>query len=121
MSQGFHEISAFGEAWEGKPNFRVTPVGNYLFAAQVAYASATRGTEVEDCTVQIFRNGISDGNLEIYSSGILQPETHHLGLSVQWQTVTLDKNNNALIVTGKSAKMGTYTVTITPNGKAPIF
>lgn len=65
---------------------------------------------------------MSDGDISIYSKGILQAETHHLGFNAKWQTYKYDKNDNAIVVTGNSAKMGgDYSVRISPNGTKPSF
>lgn len=114
---GIAEIYNFGEAWKHLNNFRVTPVGNYIFEATIVYTSEARGVESDICAVQIIRNGISDGSIEIYSGSILQNETHHLGFSEEWQVYKHDPRNNALVVKGSSPKMGgRYRVDITPNG-----
>ena len=119
---GFDEIYDFGEEWKGTENFNVTPVGNYEFSANVTYDSPTRGVESEGCTVRITRNGIQDGNLDIYARGVLQNETHHLAFSVRWQNYKFDKRNGAFIIEGNSPKMGgTYKVTVSPNGDKPSF
>lgn len=82
----------------------------------------SRGTEIADCTVLIIRNGIQDADIRIYSNGILQLETHHLGFSEKWQRYEFSKKDNALVVTGSSPKMGgKYSVQILPNGLEPSF
>lgn len=119
---GFNEIYEFGEVWRDTQNFNVTPIGNYVFVADVIYESPSRGTEVQSCTVQIFRNGAPDGNIEIYSKGRLQPESHHLGFTARFQTYTFDRKSQALVVTGNSPKMGgAYKATLSPNGAEPSF
>ena len=120
--QNFDEIYNFGEEWRGTPNFEVSPVGHFTFVANVTYKSKQRGTEREKCTVQIIRNGIQEGTINIFSKGVLQAETHHLGLSARWQTYKFDSNDGALVVSGDSPKMGgEYTVRLLPNGDKPSF
>lgn len=118
----FTEIYDFGEEWRKTKNFQVMPTGNFLFAANITYKSLARGTEREDCTVQIIRNGMQDGEINIYANGDLQSETHHLGFSEKWQNYEFDNNDGALVVTGNSPKMGgKYSVRISPNGSEPSF
>ena len=118
----FTEIYDFGEEWRDTRNFQVSPVGHYLFAARISYTSKARGTEREDCTVHIFRHSMQDGDISIYSNGILQPETHHLGFSAKWQDYEFDRNDGAFVVNGDSPKMGgKYTVRIYPNGEEPLI
>ena len=105
MSSSFKEIYEFGEAWKASENSRITPVGNYLFTANVVYESARSGIEMQACTVQIYRNGIEDGKIEIYPLGRLQNETHHLGFSEAWQEYRFDRKSAALVISGKSGKM----------------
>lgn len=119
---GFTEIYDFGEEWRNTTNFQVMPVGNFLFNAKITYKSKSRGTEREDCTVQIIRNGMQDGEINIYANGVLKSETHHLGFSEKWQKYEFDNNDGALVITGKSPKMGgEYSVRISPNGLPPSF
>lgn len=121
-TDGFNEIYMFGEEWKGTKNFTVLPVGHFVFCADVTYDSPARGVEVQSCTVKIFRNGMEDGNIEIYAKGNLDNETHHLAYSEKWQQYKFDKRNNALVVEGKSNKMGgIYNVTLSPNGKVASF
>lgn len=118
----FSEISSFGEEWKETTNFKVMPVGNYVFTAMITYISVRRGTERENCTLQIIRNGMQDGEIIIYANGVLQSETHHLGFTEKWQTYEFDKQNGALVVTGSSDKMGgAYSVRILPSGQVPSF
>lgn len=118
----FSEIYDFGDEWRNTTNFQVMPVGHFLFAAKITYKSMSRGTERADCTVQIIRNGMQDGEINIYANGDLQSETHHLGFSEKWQNYEFDNNDGALVVTGNSPKMGgKYSVRISPNGLEPSF
>ncbi|MTZ13927.1 hypothetical protein GNE00_09270 [Pseudomonas sp. JL972] len=118
----FSEIYDFGQEWRDTENFQVMPTGNYLFSAKITYKSASRGTERADCTVQIIRNGIQDGEINIYANGNLQPDTHHLGFSEKWQRYQFDNNDGALVISGNSPKMGgKYSVRISPNGLEPSF
>lgn len=119
---GFLEINKFGQAWRGTQNFQVTSTGNFIFSANVAYNSSSRGTERAGCTVQIFRNSMKDGEIEIYESGGLRSETHHLNFSEKWQEYLFDKSDESLLITGSSPKMGgEYSVRISPNGLVPKF
>lgn len=119
---GFDEIESFGKAWRGTSNFKVKDNGDFVFAAEVIYESISRGREVQSCTVQIFRNGASDGNIEIYPKGKLQPDSHHLGFVVKYQKYTFSPKDKALLLAGSSPKMGgAYSATLLPNGKVPSF
>lgn len=121
MPNNSSEIYKFGTEWGDSVNFQVTPVGNYFFSAVINYESRLRGRERENCTVNIIRNGMQDGDISIYANGILQAETHHLGFN-SYQTYKFDKNDGAIVVTGNSSKMGGgYKVRITPNGAEPSF
>lgn len=117
----FSEIYDFGEHWRDKPNFQVMPVGNFLFTAKVIYKSKVRGIKTAECTTLIVRNGMQDGEINIYENGPNQAETHHLLFSPNWQNYQFDSNDGAIIVTGKSPKMGEYSVRIIPNGIEPSF
>lgn len=118
----FKAISDFGDEWIGSENFEVSEVGHYLFSASVTYKSLKYGTQRESCTVHIFRNGMQDGEISIYSSGELQSETHHLGFSTKWQEYKFSKDDGAFVISGDSKKMGgKYSARLIPNGKQPSF
>lgn len=121
MSNNFSEIYKFGTEWQDSVNFEVTDAGNYFFSAVINYESKLRGRERANCTVNISRNSMQDGDISIYANGILQAETHHLGFN-SYQTYKFDENDGAIVVTGNSQKMGgDYAVRITPNGGKPSF
>lgn len=111
----FSEIYDFGEHWRDTPNFQVMPVGNFQFTAKVTYTSKIRGTKSAECTILIVRNGMQDGEINIYENGQIRSETHHLSFSAKWQSYAFDSNDGAIIVTGKSPKMGEYSVRIIPS------
>ncbi|WEK31573.1 MAG: hypothetical protein P0Y58_05080 [Candidatus Pseudomonas phytovorans] len=118
----FSEISSFGEEWKGTTNFKVMPVGNYVFTAMITYISDRYGTERGNCTVQIIRNGMQDGEIIIYANGALQSESHHLSFIAKWQKYEFDKQDGTLVVTGNSDKMGgDYSVRMLPSGQVPSF
>ncbi|MNO45865.1 hypothetical protein D3C76_361420 [compost metagenome] len=102
----FLEISSFGKQWKGTTNFKVMPSGNYEFRATITYISVARGTEHEDCTVKIIRNGMNDGNIEIFENGLLQNATHHLVFKAAYQEYEFDNINGTLLVTGNSPPNG---------------
>jgi|LNAP01.1.fsa_nt_gb hypothetical protein len=118
---GILEIYEFGQNWRGTDNFQVMPVGNFLFGARITYISDKRGTERESCTVMMVRNGIQDGEINIYEKGVLTANTHHLGLKSQFQDYIYDKNDGAFVISGASKKMGEYSIRISPNGTVPSF
>ncbi|MBD8268373.1 hypothetical protein [Pseudomonas fluorescens] len=119
---GIMEIYDFGQVWRGKTNFQVMPVGNFLFCASITYTSVKRGTEQENCTVMMVRNGMGDGEVNIYEKGCLTANTHHLGLKHQYQTYKFDRTSNSFVITGNSSKMGgDYVINISPNGLVPSF
>ncbi|MNR38817.1 hypothetical protein D3C85_1569520 [compost metagenome] len=115
------EIYEFGQAWRGTENFQVMPVGNFLFGARITYKSERRGTERENCTVMMVRNGIQDGEINIYEKGILTADTHHLGLNSQYQDYEFDRGDGSFLITGKSKKMGSYSIRISPNATVAAF
>ena len=119
--KNIQEIYEFGQAWRGTENFQVMPVGNFVFGARITYISDKRGTERENCTVMMVRNGIQDGEINIYEKGILTADTHHLGLNSNFQDYEFDRVDESFLITGKSPKMGEYSIRISPNGTVPAF
>lgn len=113
---GLMEISEFREEWDGTPNFQVMPVGNLFFCADITYLSEQRGEEHGQCSVHIIRNGMQDGNIEIVEGDGFTAEKHHLGLVERLQTYTFDTDDKSLFITGKSPKMGKYSIRMVPNG-----
>lgn len=118
----FSEISSFGKEWKGSTNFKVKSSGNYEFRATITYTSVARETEHGNCTVKIIRNGMRDGDIQIFENGLLQDATHHLNFEAKWQKYKFDSQSGTLLVTGSSGKMGgDYSVRILPNGQEPSF
>ena len=119
----FDELHLFNQKWRGSDNFQSNNVGNLFFRANIIYTSVKFGVESHDCSVQIIlSSGITDGNIEIYSSDSLQAETHHLGFMQNYSSYQFDQKESAIVILGKSPKMGgKYSVRIVPNGKEPSF
>ena len=116
------EVYDFGLVWRDTENFKVVAGGNFLFCARVTYTSKKRGVEVENCTVMMVRNGMQDGEINIYERGVLKAETHHLGLKGEYQDYKFDVENASFVIVGKSPKMGgDYSIRIFPNGMPPTF
>ncbi|MBY8927866.1 hypothetical protein J1G34_02305 [Pseudomonas sp. Wu6] len=119
---GLNDVTDFGEAWRGTENFKIMPVGNYVFRANIFYNSVAYGAQKADCTVLIVRNGMQDGDINIYEAGPLKVLTHHLGFKVGRQTYTYDATDDSLLIAGSSGKMGgSYSIKISPNRSAPSF
>ncbi|WP_156890644.1 hypothetical protein [Pseudomonas sp. CF150] len=119
---GLNDVTDFGEAWRGSKNFKIMPVGNYVFQANIVYNSVKYGMEKANCTVLIVRNGMQDGEINIYEDGPLKVTTHHLGLKVGPQTCDHDSSDDSLLITGQSTKMqGAYSIKITPNGGGTVI
>lgn len=114
--KGLMEISDFREEWDGTPEFQVMPVGNLFFCADIIYVSDKYGNERGRSSVLIVRNGMQDGNIEIVEAGPFTADTHHLGLKEKHQKYTFDPYDKALVITGKSDKLGKYSIRLTPNG-----
>lgn len=108
------QIADFVIHWRGTNNFKVTPVGNCVFKASVTYGFAGRSLQ-HDTTCTIVRNGFDDGKISLEENGPLVAEFIHLDFTPEWQTYEFDTSSFALIVKGKSPKMGgSYHVTILP-------
>ncbi|WLP94348.1 hypothetical protein [Psychrobacter sp. M13] len=116
----FLAINEFLNEWRNTINFKVEPVGHLFFSARVTYDSIKYGVQRENCTVRVHRNGINDGDIEIFECGDFQSKSHHLGFTDNWQDYSYDKIDGSIIVDGKSEKMGgKYKVRICPNGIEP--
>jgi hypothetical protein len=108
------EIADFAIHWRGQPGFNVTAVGHCKFQAEVTYQFGNK-TVVHDTECTIFRNGIEDGKISLEEDGPLVSAIFHLDFTPDFQTYKFDKSSQALIVTGKSSKMGgNYRVEILP-------
>lgn len=115
--KGLMAVTDFRELWDGTDNFKVMSAGHLFFSANIIYTSAKRGEEHSINSVQIIRNGVGDGNVNIADGDELDSETHHLGLNYKFQNYSLDPSDNSLLIEGSSPKMGgKYSIKILPNG-----
>jgi hypothetical protein len=90
------------------------PTGNCSFAAHVQFTSDMRSTGVL-ARVTLIRNGYEDGAILIEETDDLTVDDYHTKfLPIGAGTCRYDKQANALVVGGRSPKMGAYSVTITP-------
>lgn len=114
---GLMEVSEFREEWDGTPNFQVMSAGHLFFCADITYISEKRGEETGQCSVQIIRNGMQDGNINIVEGDGFTSEKHHLGLTAKFQKYEFDTDDKSLVITGSSPKMGgAYSIRLSPNG-----
>lgn len=108
------EIADFAIHWRGQPGFTVTAVGHCKFQADVTYQFGGKLVQHETACI-VFRNGIEDGKVSLEEDGPLVSEMFHLDFTPDFQTYKFDTVSHALIVTGKSKKMGgNYRVEILP-------
>lgn len=89
--------------------------GNCKFKAVVEYRSPKRNVSaVTD--VSIIRNGYNDGAVMLGEAEGLSATDFHLDFSTDWQKYRYSVDTYALIITGKSQKMGgDYSVSILPH------
>jgi hypothetical protein len=108
------EMKDFVDFWSERDSINVDPHGNCEFHGQVSYTS-NRGTVVDAVTVRFIRNGYEDGKIRLEETDSLPAENFHLDFSPDFQTYEFRASDGALVVCGKSTKMGgAYSVTMVP-------
>lgn len=108
------EMKEFVDFWSDRDSVNVDPYGNCEFHGQVSYTSSF-GTVVDTTTVRFIRNGYDDGKIRLGETGSLTAGNFHLDFSPDFQTYAFRASDGALIVCGKSPKMGgAYSVTVVP-------
>ncbi|MFP3801848.1 hypothetical protein [Paraburkholderia sp. SIMBA_027] len=108
------EMKDFVDFWSDRESVNVDPYGNCEFHGEVSYAS-NRGTVVDTATVRFIRNGYEDGKIRLEETSSLTAESFHLDFSPDFQTYEFRVSDGALVVCGKSMKMGgAYSVTVVP-------
>ncbi len=112
----FRELHKFLDYWDDKEDIFEMPKssGHPSFRAVVVYESekrtTTRVTSITACVL----SGPNDGILSLGEAKGLRPEDYHLDFSPDFQEYRYAESTHALVVSGKSEKMGVYKVTITP-------
>jgi hypothetical protein len=56
------------------------------------------------------------GEIQLDEVGDIRAEDYHLSFNPKWGTFHFDKSHSALVIEGKSPKMGSYKVVVTPTG-----
>jgi hypothetical protein len=108
------EMKDFVDFWSSRDSVNVDPNGNCEFHGQVSYTS-NRGAIVDTAKVRFIRNGYEDGKIRLDETGSLTAENFHLDFSPDFQTYEFRASDGALVVCGKSNKMGgAYSVTVVP-------
>jgi hypothetical protein len=109
-------IHSFWSANSNEDWLQIEPTGNCSFSARVRFWSDVRSTAVLS-RVTLVRNGYEDGAVLIDEADDLKAYEYHTKfLPIRGCTCRYVKQTNALVVSGRSPKMGTYSVTITPEG-----
>lgn len=84
-------------------------IGAFDFRGLVTYSAAETKTFETSVRVETVWNV----KLCLGETRECPSQTHHLDFQPKWQSMRYDQASNALVITHKSAKMGTYQVTIT--------
>lgn len=106
----FEALHDFIESHE----FEQHPNGNRFFDALVDYSSSKKSIAIKT-GVRIFRTaGLHDGKIALTEQDNFTADDFHLDFSADFQTYKFEAKKANLTITGKSPKMGSYTVVITP-------
>jgi len=108
--KSFIAIRDFVKKWDEQI---VDRNSNCRFKCLVNYNSSN-GTTTFPSKATIIRSGYDDGKVSLEEYGEVVSEKYHLDFSANCQDLEFDDTTNSLIIKGKSAKMGTYKVQITP-------
>jgi len=121
--KSYSELGDFINHWQKSAEYPPQNRGNtslsfpisLIYESQGGRANAAFNTEVRIYV----GSGPDDGLVRLYEAPGLTAELYHLDLSAQYQEYKFINSSGSLEVKGKSSKMGTYVVTITPTLQAP--
>lgn len=88
--------------------------GRYRFNAAIDYASGSKGRRQDQTDVIVSMTSSENGKVGLGETSQLTADWCHLDLSPDWQRFDFDTASGALVISGKSSKMGGYEVRITP-------
>ena len=108
--KSFLAIRDFVEQWY---DHIIDKNSNCIFDCLVRYDSKL-GTTTFKSKAMIQRSGYEDGKVSLEESGKVVSEKYHLDFSANYQDMEFDTETNSLVITGQSAKMGSYKVLVTP-------
>jgi hypothetical protein len=100
-------------------DFENDSAGTFSFRAMVAYDAASKSKCRARVETHVRANllGYDDGVVHIDEAQGLKVKSHHLEFRPDFQDYVYDRKGEALVISGKSAKMGgSYSVKITPLG-----
>jgi 5-hydroxyisourate hydrolase-like protein (transthyretin family) len=114
----FDAIDEFVMHWQQKAGLDFDADGNCRFKCLVSYKWDI-AQEVFQTRATIIRGGLDDGKIALDETAELDSGRYQLEFMAHRSRIAFDRRIASLLVSGKSAAMGSYQVRFTPRSPTP--